>query len=78
MMPFFCESLLQQIVLVQIVFHNFLKVRDKRAIPYIDVVEEKLEQQALSQKSTDVPVTSTLPFVHQFSRLLRSISTGRH
>ena len=54
----------------------FIQDRYKRAIGYIDVVEQKLEQQVAAQDSTDVPVNSEWPFMSRITNFLRTISLG--
>ena len=50
--------------------------RYKRAIGYIDVVEQKLEQELSAQGSTDVPVSSEWPFMSRITNFIRTISLG--
>ena len=50
--------------------------RYKRAIGYIDVVEQKLKQEVAAQGSTDVPVNSEWPFMSRITNFIRTVSLG--
>ena len=54
----------------------FIQGRYKRAIGYIDVVEQILEQEVAAQGSTDVPVSSEWPFMSRITNFIRTVSLG--